>query len=198
MDVSQLSVRITALVCTPTKLCLKITVQWYSTMLPLLLRTKQAWAVPEKTSSLMLITSFSIILLIFLSILKTSISHVLLSSLRANRCYFCAMPCSTLAWSYPWTTCWELNLGLQLSPVSLKAKSLWFYSFLVLCWYFCPWWDGAPQSCSDSYFPYSTCRNVGMNAECLALTLTDLTLLPGRCPNVTKMNHMGSPSSWGH
>lgn len=44
----------------------------------------------------------------------------------------------------------------------------------------------------------TTCRNAGMSTECPALTLTDLILLPGSRSNATKMNHMGSPSTWGH
>lgn len=90
---------------------------------------------------------------------------------------------------------WDFHPGLQSSSV---PESQMIYSFLILCCSLCPGSDGDPQACSGSYSPYTTCRNAGMSTECLALTLTDLILLPGSCSNATKMNHMGSPSTWGH
>lgn len=152
---------------------------------------------------MVLITSFSIMLgdsTLNFPFLSENLHQPCSSQLLKSKQVVISVQCHAAPWleAVPytsWTTHWDFYPGLQLSPVSLKPKSSVSYCFLIFCCYFCPGSDGAPQSCGDSYFPYTSCGNEGMSAECLALTLTDLTLLPGRCPNVTKMNHMGSPST---
>lgn len=132
-----------------------------------------------------------------LSCLKASINHALLSSLRANKCSLLCNAMQQLGLKLPlytpWTAHWGIHPGLQF----WKPNDLGFILFS---------------------FSVATCvldqmellrlveivilltPPVGMQgwAQCLALTLTDLILLPRSYSNATKMNHMGSPSAWGH